>query len=119
MTLAPRRGLSATLWAVLALLVATLLGHVCALPIHAHAHAATAETHQHGDESDGADHVAHIGSCEALASSPTVHPVVAGSSMAAWAAAPVEVASWVAHDRVAAPPPESPPRFLLHAALLT
>jgi|RhiMetdeSRZDD1v2_1073273.scaffolds.fasta_scaffold20270_5 hypothetical protein len=115
MTLAPRRP-SATRWALLTLLIATLLGHVCVLPFHAHA--ATATPHQHGDESDGTDQTAHIGSCEALAPSPIVHPLPVGTTATEWAAVRFEPTTWVVHDPVVAPPPRSTPLFLLHAALL-
>jgi hypothetical protein len=103
-------------WGLVTLLSATLLGHVCVLPLHAHA--TTAATHQHGDEADGTDQAAHIGSCEALAPSSIVQPVAVVTSTAEWAAMPLEPATWVAHERVAAPPPKSTPLFLLHASLL-
>jgi hypothetical protein len=114
MTSASRRA-SASRCALLTLLIATLLGHVCVLPVHAHA--ATA-AHQHGEESGGTDQAAHIGSCEALASSPIVQPVAVVTGTAEWAATPPEAATWVVCDRVAAPPPRSIPLFLLHASLL-
>jgi hypothetical protein len=114
MTPAAQRA-SATRWALLTLLIATLLGHVCVLPLHAHA--TTAATHQHGDESDGTDQ-AHIGSCEALLSSPIAQPLAVVTSTAEWAASPLEATAWVVYDRVAAPPPRSTPLFLLHASLL-
>jgi len=107
---------SATRWALLTLLIATLLGHVCVLPLHAHA--ATATTHQHGDESDGSGQAAHIGSCEALPSSSIVQPVVVVAGTTLWAATPLEAATWLVHDRVAAPPPRSTPLFLRYASLL-
>lgn len=106
----------ATRWALLTLLIASLLGHVCVLSLHAHA--ATATTHHHGDESDGSGQAAHIGSCEALASSPIAQPVVVVTGTAERAATPLEAAAWFVHDRVAAPPPRSTPLFLLHASLL-
>jgi hypothetical protein len=108
---------AATPWALLALLIATMLGHVCVLPLHAHA-ATAATTHQHEDESGGTDQAAHIGSCEALASSPIVHSLAVVMGIAEWAASPLQVATWIARDRVTAPPPRSTPLFLLHAALL-
>jgi hypothetical protein len=111
------RWFSATRATLLTFLIATLLGHVCVLPLHAHA-AATATTHQHGDESDGSGQAAHIGSCEALASSPIVQPVVIVTGTAERVATPLEAATWAVRDRVAAPPPRSTPLFLLHASLL-
>jgi hypothetical protein len=111
-----RQSSSAMGWALLAVLIATLLGHVCVLPLHAHAAATTTDQHGHG--SDTPDQAAHIGSCEALASSPIVHSLAVVSSTAEWAASPLEAVTWVAPDRVAAPPPKSTPLFLLHASLL-
>jgi hypothetical protein len=108
---------SATRWALVALLIATMLGHVCVLPLHAHA-APPPPTHQHEDESGATDQAAHIGSCEALAASPIVQPFAVVTGMAEWARSPLQAPTWVAHDRVAAPPPRSTPLFLLHAALL-
>jgi len=115
MTPAPRRS-SATCWALLTLLIATLLGHVCVLPFHAHA--ATPTNHQHGEESDGTDQAAHIGSCEALASSPMLRPLPVVTTTTEWTAPRLEAPAWMVPDRVAAPPPRSMPLFLLHATLL-
>jgi hypothetical protein len=115
MTPAPQRP-SATRWALVMLLIATMLGHVCVLPLHAHA--ATAATHQHDDESGETDQAAHIGSCEALAPSPTMQPLAVVTSTAEWVASPLGAATWVVPNRVAAPPPRSIPLFLLHASLL-
>jgi hypothetical protein len=104
-------------WALLAVLMATLLGHVCVLPLHAHAAAATND--QHGHDSDATDQAAHIGSCEAVvASSPIMPPLAVLTSTAEWAASSLEAATGVAADHVAAPPPKSTPLFLLHASLL-
>ena len=114
MTPAPRRS-SATRWALLTLLIATLLGHVCVLPFHAHA--VTATNHHHDDESDGTDQAAHFGSCDALASSQALRPVPVATTTAEWVAERVAATTWMVHDPVAAPPPRSTPLFLLHAAL--
>jgi hypothetical protein len=111
-----RQRSSAMGWALLAVLTATLLGHVCVLPLHAHVAAAT--THQHGHDSDATDQAAHLGSCEAVASSPIVHPLAVVTGTTEWVASSLEAATGVTHDRVAAPPPKSPPLFLLHASLL-
>ena len=111
-----RQRSSAMGWALLAVLMATLLGHVCVLPLHAHAAAATND--QHGHDSDAADQAAHIGSCEALASSPIMQPLAVLTSTAEWAASSLEAATGVAADHVAAPPPKSTPLFLLYASLL-
>jgi hypothetical protein len=100
MTPASQRA-SATRWALLTLLIAMLLGHVCVLPLHAHA--TTAATHQHGDEPDETDQAAHIGSCEALLSSPIVQPLAVVTGTIEWAASPLEATAGVVYDRVAAP----------------
>ena len=113
---ATRQRASAMGWALLLVLVATLLGHVCVLPLHAHA--AADRTGQHGHDSDPTDPAAHIGSCEAVASSPIVHSAPVVTSTADWAVSPLEAATFVAPDRVAAPPPNSTALFLLHASLL-
>jgi hypothetical protein len=110
-----RQRSSARGWALLAVLIATLLGHVCVLPLHAHG---AATTDQHGHDSDATDQAAHIGSCEALASSPIVYPLAIVTSTAEWAASPLEAATSLVYHRVAAPPPRSTPLFLLHASLL-
>ena len=115
MTLARQRS-SAMGWALLAVLIPTLLGHVCVLPFHAHAAAAT--TDQHGHDSDTTDQAAHIGSCEAVASSQIAHPFAVVTSTAEWEASPLEAVTWVAPGRVTALPPKSTPLFLLHASLL-
>jgi hypothetical protein len=108
---------AATCWVLLAVLIATLLGHVCALPLHAHG--APAANPHHGEEHDGGDEAAHIASCDAVASSPIVRPIlVVAASTADWIAVPVEAATWLGHDHVGAPPPRSTPLFVLYAALL-
>src|SRR5262249_14116384 len=115
-TPAPQRA-SAMRWALIMLFVTMLLGHVCVLPLHAHA--TTASTHhQHQDESDGTDQAAHIGSCEALAPSPIVQPLAVVTSTPDCVGWPLEAGTWLVYDRLAAPPPRSTPLFLLHASLL-
>ena len=115
MTRTPQRP-SVTRWVLLTLLIGTMLGHVCVLPLHVHA--ATAPLHQHGDESGGNHEAAHIGSCEALASCPMVQPLAVLTGMAEGAPSPLQSSTWVAYDRVEAPPPRSTPLFLLHGSLL-
>ena len=111
-----RQRSSAMGWALLAVLIATLLGHVCVLPLHADAAAATND--HHGHDSDATDQAPHIGSCEALASSPIVHPLSVVTSTVEWAASPLGAVTSAAPVRFAAPPPKSTPLFLLHASLL-
>lgn len=115
MTPAPQQS-SAMRWALLILLIATLLGHVCVLPLHVHA--STLTTHQHGEESDATDEAVHIGSCEASASASMAVPLPVVTTTAEWPDARWEAATWVVNDPVAAPPARSTPLFLLHAALL-
>jgi hypothetical protein len=103
-------------WALLAVIIATLLGHVCVLPLHAHAAGAT-EDH-HGRDSDATDQAPHIGSCEALASSPIVHPPAVVTSTVEWAALPFGAVMSAVTDRFAGPRPKSTPLFLLHASFL-
>jgi hypothetical protein len=115
MTSKPQRS-SATCWALLLVLIAILLGHVCVLPVHAHASPAT--THQHGDESDPAADATHIASCEAVTSSPVARPLPVAARTVEYVPVALAVTTWLAADRVAATPPRSMPLFLLHAALL-
>jgi hypothetical protein len=93
---------------VLALLALTLVGHVCALPLHDHP--ATEDQHH------GADSV-HGASCEVVRStSPvTVCPIVDAAPLVD---RPLD---YCARDLQAFSRPlsiHSPPLFLLHAALL-
>src|SRR5438552_8342108 len=60
-------------WVLIALAVVMVLGHICALPFHAHAGAIT--THEerqshHGEEGPDED-AAHDASCDAAKSAPT------------------------------------------------
>ena len=106
-------------WLLVAIAVLMVLGHICALPFHAHAGAMT--THQehrshHGDESPGED-AAHAASCEAAKSAsagidgvilvPLGTVVVVGL-------APTRRATEADALLVVG----SPPLFLLHASLL-
>src|SRR6266550_8624094 len=92
---------------VLALLALTLVGHVCALPLHDHP---AAENHH-----DGGDSV-HGASCEVVRStSPVTCPIVDAAPLAdrlldgCPRAIQVSLRPLLVH---------SPPLFLLHAALL-
>jgi hypothetical protein len=93
---------------VLALLAVTLVGHVCALPLHGHG--ATEEHH------DGADSI-HGASCEVLRSTPSLTWLPAFDS--------VPLVDRPADDRSGARQVfftplsvHSPPLFLLHGSLL-
>jgi hypothetical protein len=93
---------------VLALLALTLVGHVCALPLHHHP---AAENHH-----DGADSV-HGASCEvARSTSPvTVCPVVDAALLVD---RPVDYCARGLQTFSRPLSVHSPPLFLLHAALL-
>jgi hypothetical protein len=94
--------------AVLALLALTLVGHVCALPLHDHP--ATDDQH------DGADSV-HGASCEVArsTSSVTVCPIVDAASLVDRRVDDCARAFQTFSRPLSV---HSPPLFLLHAALL-
>ena len=96
-----------------------VLGHVCALPFHAHA--GTIASHEgrdshHGGEPAGADAV-HAASCEALKAGGADLPVVLDlSGTLQVGTAPVPRRALQSEDIAIAV--ASPPLFLLHASLL-
>jgi hypothetical protein len=102
-------------WLLIGVAVFVVLGHVCALPVHAHAGAVTTHAEDHSEP--GGDGAVHGGSCEALRASfsfdapalvpPGFIPLVTNDSGATLARATLSPA-----------PTRSPPLFLLHAALL-
>ena len=94
-----------------------LLGHVCALPVHATG-LATLAGHTHGahEESSAADSL-HGASCEAVRSTFTVAPPV----LPATPTTPARLVAHIVQRPLARPLPAfatSPPLFLLHASLL-
>ena len=92
-----------------------VLGHVCALPLHAHAGAVSAHTEDHPER--GSDEAAHGGSCEALrASSNFDAPALQPTGISLPIIGGLEIHR--AHATPAPAPASSPPFFLLHAALL-
>ena len=99
-------------WLLIGVAVFVVLGHVCALPVHAHA--GTVTTHSEDDHEHGRDDASHGGSCEALRATPNI-------ALPALPAARLEVELLMALlTEVAAPPAApngSPPLFLLHAVL--
>lgn len=99
-------------WLLIAVAVFVVLGHVCALPVHAHAGAVT--THAEHHPAQGSDGASHGGSCEALSAPLNI-------ALPALPAVRVDVALLLALFTAAATPPaapdESPPLFLLHAVL--
>jgi hypothetical protein len=94
-----------------------VLGHVCALPVHA-AGLATLVGHTHGPHAEpSADDSVHGSSCEAVRSTFTVAPPV----LTVTPATPARLATHRAQrppDRPLAAFAPSPPLFLLHASLL-
>lgn len=102
-------------WALITIAVVTMLGHVCALPLHVHA--GTVTTHDdHSGSAEQTDAV-HAGSCDAVKA-----PTVTSDPPVAMAAAPTPLLdSTVARPVRSKPVPvatASPPLFLLHASLL-
>ena len=99
-------------WLLIGVAVFVVLGHVCALPVHAHAGAVT--THAEDDPEHDSDGASHGGSCEALRATPNI-------ALPALPAARLDVDLLMGLlAEVAAPPAapdESPPLFLLHAVL--
>jgi hypothetical protein len=106
-------------WLTVMLLIAAmagLIGHVCVVPVHAHA--VPVEGHGSHDE-DAADRSVHTTSCEAAKGGLSVHSLGPRSHVIE----PLPIAprllsmtySGQVPDSLAA---ESPPLFLLHAALL-
>jgi hypothetical protein len=92
---------------VLALLALTLVGHVCALPLHDHP---AAENHH-----DGGDSV-HGASCEVVRStSPVTCPIVDAAPLVD---RPLDYRARGLHTFPRPLSVHSPPLFLLHAALL-
>jgi len=100
----------------LTLLIAAIiavLGHVCVRPVHAH----IVPVADHGSHGDEADDSVHAASCDALKSSsatPSIVPVATWTPL-------VVIESLKLHVFDASPASayaESPPLFLLHAALL-
>jgi hypothetical protein len=99
-------------WLLIAVAVFVVLGHVCALPVHAHAGAVTTHAEDHSEH--GGDEAAHGGSCEALRATPNI-------DLPAQVAVRLDVELVPAMLTEAAPartdPEASPPLFLLHAVL--
>ena len=99
-------------WLLVAVAVFVVLGHVCALPVHAHAGAVTTHAEDHPEH--GSDGAAHGGSCEALKATPNI-------ALPVLPAVRLDIALLLALSTEVATPPaapeESPPLFLLHAVL--
>jgi len=107
------RGVGSWLLAGVSILI--VLGHVCALPVHAHVEAVTPHAEDHPER--GSDEATHDGSCEALRASSNVHaPALQPTGIVL----PVigSVGFHRAHAALAPAAASSPPLFLLHSALL-
>ncbi|PYN91135.1 MAG: hypothetical protein DMD91_34795 [Candidatus Rokuibacteriota bacterium] len=99
--------------------VFAVLSHVCALPAHAHVAIVSPVIDEHDatDPHDSSESL-HAASCEAIVNASNALP----SPVSVLVLRPLD--SWAALGRerlmpvVDRPPAESPPLFLLHAALL-
>lgn len=101
------------------LLALTVLGHICALPFHAHAGAIATQgerTSHHGDGDADGDAI-HGASCDVVKcpSASVERPVLAPAGVAQVVATPRPLFPRAAPDLVVR---GSPLLFLLHAALL-
>jgi len=104
---------------VVAMAFIAILGHVCVLPTHSHGESVPAATGHHETADDhGSDESFHGASCDAAVSTTANVPLpvtaVVDRLLGSLASRPS------AHAVIAAAPlqSESPPLFLLHAALL-
>ena len=107
---------------LVSLAIVALLGHVCALPTHAHAESGTSAAAHHEtpgshEPSDSAGSL-HAASCEAAVGTATQLSAPAMAVVDHRSESPVSRGSVRAAAHVASPRSESPPLFLLHAALL-
>jgi hypothetical protein len=115
MTLSYRRQVRA--WLVLLVAIGTVLGHVCMGPLNAHADDAASAAPGPGGHDDSDDGAVHCASYEALRTAPAqLSPSAVVASALASPLPPL------ARETARVPAtvfcPESPPLFLLHAALL-
>lgn len=112
--LARRHGFVAA--GLLIVAIIAVLAHVCVLPVHAHA--VPVEGHgSHGD--DSSDNSVHTASCDALKTATATPSIILVATLLP--VVDVEPISLKGHVFDAAPVtthPDSPPLFLLHAALL-
>lgn len=99
---------------ILVIAVIAVLGHICMLPVHAHA--VPVEGHGSHDE-DSAGHSVHTASCDAIKTTPSAAALIPGL-----AATSLPVVTATSCPLQSAPHPvvraKSPPLFLLHTALL-
>lgn len=104
---------------VLAMAFIAILGHVCVLPTHAHADPIPVATAHHDTADDhGSDESLHGASCEAAVSTAGKVPLPVSASVDRLPDSRLFDVSPRAVTIDAALRSESPPLFLLHAALL-
>jgi hypothetical protein len=104
---------------VVALAFAAVLGHICVLPTHAHAASAPAATAHHETADDhGADESLHGASCDAAVSTAGNVPLPVSVIVDRLLDSRASYLQLRAVTFDAALRSESPPLFLLHAALL-
>jgi hypothetical protein len=102
--------------ALLIIAIIAVLGHVCVLPVHAHA--VPVEGHGSHDD-DSSENSVHTASCDALkgaSATPSILP--AATSMPLVAVEPLSLKRRAGDVAPARAHADSPPLFLLHAALL-
>ena len=106
-------------WLLVAVAVAMVLGHICALPFHAHAGVITShdERESHHGPGDQDNDATHAASCDAVKAPPAVD---GAAVLVPVGVVPIVIASPVRHlaEADASILVGSPPLFLLHAALL-
>ena len=107
-------------WILIALAMVMVLGHICALPFHAHAGVIT--THEerqshHGEEGPDED-AAHVGSCDVVKSAPTALDGIVRVPLGSIAAVAQEWPRQLCETYAGAIVVGSPPLFLRHASLL-
>jgi hypothetical protein len=101
--------------ALLIVAIIAVLGHICVLPVHAHA--VPVEGHGSHDD-DSSENSVHTASCDALKSAsatPSILPAATSTPLVVVEPVLLKRAFDVASSRAHA---DSPPLFLLHAALL-
>lgn len=105
-------------WLTTLLLVAAMsgvLGHICVVPLHAHA--VPVEGHGTHDE-DASDHAVHTASCEAAKSRSSVAAAIVPPSRTIDLPVMPSVAPLRDRGAIDVVAAESPPLFLLHGVLL-
>src|SRR5438445_757756 len=102
-------------WLLVGVAIFIVFGHICAAPFHAHAGAVT--THSEDHPKNGSDKAAHNSSCETLHTDSNIDtPTLLPTGIIL----PIinNLETHHAHTTSAPAPTNSPPLFLLNAALL-